>query len=458
MGNAISSWAMRRFATGAGPGAAKPAPSPKKTAASPPPEKLTIGVLYGFRALMVLAVCNYHIWQLGWLPQYIDWFGTRLSMDFFARGSYLFVDGMLLMSGFLLYLPYAREKAEGIPAPRAGQFYWNRLVRILPSYLLSVLVVLLFFALPQGAYRDAAAMRKDIWTHLTFTYTFFTETYLQTPLNGALWTVAVEMQFYLLVPLLARGVQKMPVTTLGAMALAGFAYRGIVYFKAPDLGPLINQMPAFLDVYALGMLGAILYVRLRKLLQREGGAGLRRLIAGLSVPVFALAVYGIGALLRAQATASLEGIEALRRSQLAVRLPLALVMVCAMLSASLMPRLLQKLLDNRLLRFLSVISFNLYVWHQVLSAQMLKAFFPDIETLHKTLAQQQAYTLLCFSVSILAAMVATFGVEQPCARLLNRLWKNRRRNKNHEGPKAACAQPPADPVLLRAEERAAGAD
>ena len=27
------------------------------------PRKLEIGVLYGFRALMVLAVVNYHIWQ-----------------------------------------------------------------------------------------------------------------------------------------------------------------------------------------------------------------------------------------------------------------------------------------------------------------------------------------------------------------------------------------------------------
>ena len=31
------------------------------------PRKLEIGVLYGFRALMVLAVVNYHIWQQSWL-------------------------------------------------------------------------------------------------------------------------------------------------------------------------------------------------------------------------------------------------------------------------------------------------------------------------------------------------------------------------------------------------------
>lgn len=40
-------------------------PAPAHHAA---PRKLEIGVLYGFRALMVLAVVNYHIWQQSWLP------------------------------------------------------------------------------------------------------------------------------------------------------------------------------------------------------------------------------------------------------------------------------------------------------------------------------------------------------------------------------------------------------
>ena len=36
------------------------------------PRKLEIGVLYGFRALMVLAVVNYHIWQQSWLSQRVS--------------------------------------------------------------------------------------------------------------------------------------------------------------------------------------------------------------------------------------------------------------------------------------------------------------------------------------------------------------------------------------------------
>lgn len=420
------------------------------------PKKLTIGVLYGFRALMALFVCNYHIWQLGWLPQYFYIGSTVLDFDFWTRSSYLFVDGMLLMSGFLLFLPYAREKAEGIPVPSVGKFYANRLIRIVPSYLLSILLILALIALPQGAYRDHAALGKDISTHLTFTFNFWPETYLYTPLNGALWTVAVEMQFYLIFPLLARATQKKPVLTLSLMAAAGLGFRLFVYHSTLEKALMVNQMPAFLDVYALGMLGAIFYAQWHQWEQEHENSTLRRGLSILAVPLFILACYGVGALLRVQSTQGLQGVEQLRLSQLMVRLPFALCILWAMLSAAVMPRILQKLLDNRLMRFLATISYNLYIWHQVLSAQISHHLFPD--TLHSDRPLQQAYTLLCFCVSIVVAMAATYGVELPAAKGLKRLIEKRGRKKQYERPTADQAEPPTDPVLLRAKEGRTGAD
>lgn len=49
------------------------------------PRKLEIGVLYGFRALMVLAVVNYHIWQQSWLSQRVSLLGLSTDFDFFTR-------------------------------------------------------------------------------------------------------------------------------------------------------------------------------------------------------------------------------------------------------------------------------------------------------------------------------------------------------------------------------------
>ena len=113
--------------------------------------------------------------------------------------------------------------------------------------------------------------------------------------------------------------------------------------------------------------------------------------------------------------------------------------------------LLQKLLDNRLMRFLSAISMNLYIWHQILAVQMRVAWFPDADTLHITPAQQRAYTLLCFSVSILVAMAATYGLEQPVARAVNAWIKRLGRKRIHEGPQAGNPCPPADSLFMRPE-------
>ena len=99
----------------------------------------------------------------------------------------------------MLYLPAARAARRGEPAADAGDFYLRRARRILPSYLAAVAIALLF-ALQEG--RGGAVLVKDLLAHLTFTHTFWPETYMWTGLNVVLWTLAVEVQFYLIFPLL----------------------------------------------------------------------------------------------------------------------------------------------------------------------------------------------------------------------------------------------------------------
>jgi peptidoglycan/LPS O-acetylase OafA/YrhL len=329
---------------------------------------------------------------------------------------------MILLSGFLLYLPYARQKQEGTSVPSARRFYFNRLVRILPSYLFAVLMALFFIAVPQNLYHSTQAMVKDVASHLTFTFLFWPATYVSTPLNVALWTIAVEMQFYLIFPLIAQWMKKRPAITAGTMMLMAWTYRLCVAQFATDTNILINQMPAFLDVYAIGMLGAIGYCRMRRWMMKSRRYE-RMTVYALSMAVFTAGVYALIAILKAQSTASLDGHEALRLSQMQMRLPLTITLGLMMFSASWWPKFLQKLLDNRLMRFLSTISMNLYIWHQVLAVQMRIAWFPDTDLLHTDPKLQAAYMLLCISVAVLAAMAVTFGLEQPVSKWLNRKLK-----------------------------------
>jgi peptidoglycan/LPS O-acetylase OafA/YrhL len=83
-----------------------------------------------------------------------------------------------------------------------------------------------------------------------------------------------------------------------------------------------------------------------------------------------------------------------------------------------MPGMLRWLLSNRLMRFLAGISYNFYIWHQVLSVQLMLHWFPD--TLHSDRMLQWAYTVLCFTLSTVVAMAFTYGLEQPCAKWIRK--------------------------------------
>ncbi len=379
------------------------------------PEKLDISALHGLRALMVFMVAYYHIWQQSWLPQYGRVLGQWINGDYIVRTGYLFVDGMLLLSGFLLFLPYARQMMERTPVPDTRRFFLNRAARILPSYLFCVLVMLALVALPQGMYASWQEGAADVLAHLTFTFPFFYQTNLQTPLNSALWTVAVEVQFYLLFPFLARRAQRWPAVTLMLMALAGLLWRGGVAVWAEDTSLLVNQMPAFLDVYALGMAGAMVYVRLRLWLAQADRLS-RTALSLLAAGLVALGIWGVLATLGMQCEQGLKGYEELRLGQLLWRLPFAAAVLCATLGLALMPRRAQWLMGNRLARFASVISYNFYIWHQVLAVQMREAWFADVSALHSDIGLQWAYTVLSISVSILVAAAVTYGLEQPLSR------------------------------------------
>lgn len=388
-----------------------------------------VGVLDGVRALCVFFVAWFHVWQQSWLTPYITLFGEKISLDFVVRSGYIFVDGLILLSGFLLFLPYARCKIEGGPMPSMRDFYVKRVMRIVPSYYFCVLVMLFFVAIPQGRYATTADLWKDLLMHLTFTHTLSPATYLQTPLNGALWTLGVEVHAYLVFPLLAWGFLKKPYITAALMAGAAFLFRGLVQQYVTDTSMWFNQFPAFLDVYAIGMLAALLYVALAKKFPRP------RVWHRLAATVIACAaVYAVILLMKSQAASN--GTEAIHFSQMNQRFFLAAALATFMLGLALSFRGVRFVFSNPVMKFLSAISFNYYIWHQVLAVWLKKWHIPPYATENPNNPAEQPwqllYTFACFGFAILLASALTYGLEKPAAALVHKLLH--RRPKTNERP------------------------
>ncbi len=373
----------------------------------------------GLRAWMIFVVSWYHIWQQSWLRPMLG----SISLDWLVRSGYVWVDGTVLLSAFLLFLPYAKARHEGSPLPDAADFYRRRVRRILPSYYFIQLLVLFSVVLPWGLYSSGPYLVKDLATHFTFTFNFFYDTYVQTPLGAASWTLAVEVQAYLVFPLLARAALKKPVPTLALTALVTFGFRAWCVWALPDYTMVVNQLLNFGDVYALGILLAWGYPALSETVHGEGTPKKRRLLMeGAATALFVISAVALCRGLMFQASS--QGYVALQRRQMTMRPVFAVCFGGLILSAPFTLRPLRLLLGNRVTRFLAGISMNYYLIHQTILVHMRRIGFPHSESDTPHMAGEQPwqiqYTMLVFLFSLAAAVLITYGVEKPASRFLAR--------------------------------------
>jgi len=164
-----------------------------------------------------------------------------------------------LLSGFLLYRPFALTALTGRPAPALGRFYLRRALRILPAYWLAVLGTLFLLS-------ARTPSRTDVVSYLTLTQTY-THHNLDPSLTQ-MWTLAVEISFYAVLPGLgwlarcrrwhgvgpALGRQLAMLAGMIAVAIAADLYG---HTGGHDQRSLI-WLPANLDWFAAGMLLAVL--------------------------------------------------------------------------------------------------------------------------------------------------------------------------------------------------------
>lgn len=372
------------------------------------------------RVFCVLLIAWYHIWQQSWLNPVLKIGSFRLDFNPVVRTGYMAVDLLLMLSGFLLFLPYARAMLEHDSFPRIGEYYQKRAARILPSYLFCIFVILFGFALPGGEYGTAEHLWTDLLAHLTFTHNLFPLSYQSTRLNGVLWTLAVEVQFYLIAPLVCRAFAKCPFWTYLAMVAAAFFYRFAYVLPMDNCSLYLNRLPAMLDVYANGMMGAMIYVTVCRHVKK---AGWKSLFMTLLAVLAAFAIYRI--MWDQSRTSGQTNIHA---GQMLRRFPLSAAGAAFLVFGGLGLNGLTRLISSKPVRWLSMISYNVYIWHAY-AALKLKAWrIPPYLNPHPNQAGEQPwqlhYTLISMGTALLLGALITYLIERPCAKLILRKKKS----------------------------------
>jgi peptidoglycan/LPS O-acetylase OafA/YrhL len=263
-----------------------------------------IRALDGLRALAALLVVWFHAYLTLKVRPTVHGHEVAWISFYGGTGVHLF----FVLSGFLLFLPYARAMLRARPLPSPWRFYQRRALRILPAYWVC-LVALMLLGLP--AYLSLNGL-GDFAAHLALIHDDFYQ--FNKIIQGPFWTLAVEAQFYVLLPLLAAGISllvrqtrslaRLAAGVVGVMALAlllrmadavaqghlqalhGTTAALVTAFLHVTMG----SQGKYLEVFAIGMLGSVLYVacteegRLSPTATRR--IGLALLLVGLALVPF----------------------------------------------------------------------------------------------------------------------------------------------------------------------------
>lgn len=392
-----------------------------------------IGVLDGIRALAVLCVLWFHFWQQTWLmPVYqtpfLKFLGvTRIYPDAFRRVGYLCVDMMLLLSAFVLYLPYAGNTFRKTPVDPIRLFYKKRFARIVPSYLFAV-VVMFIAAYAKGSYNGRPGFAfKDLATHLTFTQMLFNDTYLFTATSAVTWTLCIEVAFYLIFPLLAKAFQSRPILIYATMVLCGTWFTNSI---APAIGEpriMVNRFLTFLPVFANGMLAAHLYVAYAVRIRHKAIPSM------LGTVIAAAAACLIVHLFKDCTAAGSAGNQQIW--QMKYRYVLSLAFTAFLFGMSVSAKPVRKLLDNRVLAAIAAVSYNLYLWHQWLIVWLCGKLGAkngsDIAGGGANL--QWGVTVTALVIAFAVAAVLTYGLEKPISKLILHTGKEKHDAHHSEG-------------------------
>jgi peptidoglycan/LPS O-acetylase OafA/YrhL len=321
-----------------------------------------IPALDGVRTLAVLLVMFFHAWWV--MPERIALGANALSQPVYYlwTGVHLF----FVLSGFLLFLPYARWIQGGRDRPSARLFYRRRFLRIVPAYWASLVILSLVGPKTGGSF-------LDMLVHAVFLQNFSEKTVYS--INGVFWTMAVEVQFYAVLPLLALALSLLarrlglwvaltifvPALVLASAAsvwlraVPALAGNALIYNIALRPEALTN----WINIFGFGIACSILYVAIQR--NDQMLTLLKDRWSRWNVETAATWAFALAALVWLALT-FIPPLHTTPWNDMGFGLTYALALLGILLGS----KLIRLPFEWRPVRFVGLISYSLYIWHLVI--------------------------------------------------------------------------------------------
>jgi peptidoglycan/LPS O-acetylase OafA/YrhL len=315
-------------------------------AAAPPPATARVGAIDGLRAVSALAVFVFHLtWRSPILHDaVVEWSG-HLDTG---------VEVFFLMSGFLVFGPFAKAVLTGRSQPALGSYALKRAVRVWPGYLVVLTTIIVFGP------SDLHGV-KGLAKHVSLTYLYFHD---RGGKGLALaWTLVVQLTFYALVPAFALVMawigRRVVAGSVALIVLGGY----MQWYVALHLDTYlwVRILPPALYTLAMGML----FAAVRQQGDEPGrvGRALQWAAARPALPLavaaaaFVTLVWAVPAGLDVGTRGGERALNELLQGLIAGGVCLPVVLAPA--DGTWWTRLL----SNRTLAYIGTISYGFYLWH-----------------------------------------------------------------------------------------------
>ncbi len=342
---------------------------------------IKLGVLNGFRAIAIFLVIYTHTLTVK-VAQKLDirWFDDM----------WIGVNLFFILSGFVLYLPFATGRKSFENKSDISTFYKNRFLRLYPLFIFILLIAFMF-------YGEMNLIRLKSLILTLFSISVFTNDEFLPTVLPVYWSLQIEILFSLVFPLLILGIKRYGVINLFIFCfILSFVTRLASYninHLYLHLNPIKDSIVGRLDDFIVGMCLSHAYVN-RKLLLSKYFKSPIWLFAGLLL-------IGLGLLI----------IFLIRTDQIS-RIYLAVinnffqagfsVWICHSLVAS---NFFTSFLSSKFMQLIGAMCFSIYSWHELFIGRISTGYLYDIPDF-------LAYLLLVFLTSSFTYRFIEFRKEE----------------------------------------------